>query len=472
MERSEESIANDISSLPGSIIDGILARLPLRDAVRTSVLSREWRYKWKSVPKLVFDFQVGSMYLRNSKMEDVVYQVLRHHRGPINKFSLSCRTSPDIDQWILLLTSSEVQDFTLSIFWGDKHGMPSHFYAFQNLKHLYLYKCIFRPPPEFKGFSKLATLDFQDVDYIPAIFEQFISQSPLLESLRLVGCTELDAFEIHGPSLRFFTFHGVFKTIRFKNSPVLAEVSLSVPIVQSPGVRSSAVFEYFHIPPMLKKLHLHPCVLEFLGAGGVQSRFADSFNCLKVLNLSMYLDRIKEVASALCLARSSPGLQMLRVSLYTGGFDQAVIDFIRAQETPDPYLHQLRRVVISLFSGSEPEIELLRYLLASAAGLEEMVIAPFSSSLLDDARLMNRLKQFPRASPAALVYVKGRELCIIFPFLERLVLFFLVFSTKWTAQARLKKGKEGEKMPQLDWVSRFCSLLFSIITEYKQANGR
>ncbi|KAL8545048.1 hypothetical protein ACS0TY_005305 [Phlomoides rotata] len=85
---------------------------------------------------------------------------------------------------------------------------------------------------------------------------------------------------------------------------------------------------------MLEKLHLHPRVLKFSGAGGVPNRFADSLNSLKVLNLSMYLYSMKEVAFAFCLARSSPNLQMLRV---TG-----------------------RSVKFANFSGSEPEVELLR----------------------------------------------------------------------------------------------------------------
>ncbi|KAL8527395.1 hypothetical protein ACS0TY_005309 [Phlomoides rotata] len=403
MERSCEKLnADAMSSLPGSILDNILARLSLREAVRTSILSKEWRYKWTSIPNLVFDFLSDHIFLRNDQLENVIYQVLHHHRGPINKFSLSCRTSPNIDQWVLLLSSYEVQDFTLRLL--DKHQMTSHFFAFQNLKHLNLYRCIFKPPPQLKGFSKLITLDFQEVDFVPAIFEQFISQSPLLERVRLICCTNWDAFEVQGPSLRVFTFYGVFKTICFKKSPVLAEVSLSTPVVDN-LIRSSTGFKYFQIPPMLEKLHLHPCVLEFSGAGGVPSRFADSLNSLKFLTLSMHLDSINEVASAFCLARSSPILQMLRVILRTDRIVEAVVEYIRTQETPDRYLHQLRRVEIADFSGSEPEIELLRYLLASGKGIEEMVITPCHTSLSDDARLMNRLMQLPRASPTALLFV-------------------------------------------------------------------
>ncbi|XP_015072361.1 F-box/FBD/LRR-repeat protein At1g13570-like [Solanum pennellii] len=44
-----------ISGLPINAIDDILTRLPLRDAVKTSILSRKWRYDWAKVTKLTLD---------------------------------------------------------------------------------------------------------------------------------------------------------------------------------------------------------------------------------------------------------------------------------------------------------------------------------------------------------------------------------------------------------------------------------
>nr|GFC27810.1 hypothetical protein [Tanacetum cinerariifolium] len=36
------------------IIEIILCFLPIQEAVRTSILSREWRYRWIKIPKLEF----------------------------------------------------------------------------------------------------------------------------------------------------------------------------------------------------------------------------------------------------------------------------------------------------------------------------------------------------------------------------------------------------------------------------------
>ncbi|KAI3434089.1 DYW_deaminase domain-containing protein [Psidium guajava] len=44
-----------ISALPEDVIHRIFSFLPLRDVVRTSVLSERWRSTWTSITDLVFD---------------------------------------------------------------------------------------------------------------------------------------------------------------------------------------------------------------------------------------------------------------------------------------------------------------------------------------------------------------------------------------------------------------------------------
>lgn len=44
-----------ISDVPCNVIDDILKHLHIQDLVRTSILSRNWRYMWISVPQLEFD---------------------------------------------------------------------------------------------------------------------------------------------------------------------------------------------------------------------------------------------------------------------------------------------------------------------------------------------------------------------------------------------------------------------------------
>src|SRR5690349_5021464 len=48
-----------ISNLPDSVVCHILSRLQTRDAVATSVLSRNWRYKWTSI----YDIDLDTLHL-------------------------------------------------------------------------------------------------------------------------------------------------------------------------------------------------------------------------------------------------------------------------------------------------------------------------------------------------------------------------------------------------------------------------
>ncbi|GKC98067.1 F-box/FBD/LRR-repeat protein-like protein [Tanacetum coccineum] len=101
-----------LSNLPSSIIESILCLVPIQEAGRTSILSREWRYRWTKIPNLVFiedTFQVSTVdgaessildqtheqrikrqtMDKKSKLIYAICQVLLIHDGPINEFTLS-----------------------------------------------------------------------------------------------------------------------------------------------------------------------------------------------------------------------------------------------------------------------------------------------------------------------------------------------------------------------------------------------
>ncbi|CAA2958251.1 F-box FBD LRR-repeat At1g13570-like [Olea europaea subsp. europaea] len=437
------SEADLISNLPCSIIENILGCLPLRDAVRTSILSREWRYKWITCPELVFDFWFDQMFLGNHKLEMIIYQILRLHQGPLLKFALQVpdfRSCPDVDQWIDHLPNNNIQDFTLHISRGDKYVLPSRLFAFQQLRNLKLYKCAFNPPPGFKGFSKLVNLDLQNVELDPVTFAKFVALCPNLESLRLMDCTGFECLEINASKLKFLEFHGVFKSVSFKNCSSLAEVKLSFSSMDfKTGNRFSFdLIKSLSCLPALEELHLQAYVLEvrycnyeytfeienslFLGLFslsvtkyslsthfqdltefGAPKKLPMALKTLKTLHLSdMYFEKIEEISCAICLIRSSPNLQKLKITAFTFDVVEAVAEFLRAQKISDGSMTQLKTVDMQLFSGIESEMEFVKYLLASATALEEMAISPHAGSVSDGGEsILNELKQFPRASPKA-----------------------------------------------------------------------
>ncbi|KAK1375078.1 hypothetical protein POM88_031271 [Heracleum sosnowskyi] len=77
-----------ISDMPQSLIDTILMKLPIRDAVRTSILSTKWRFQWATMTQLVFDENCVPAPFTPQKLTNFVMACLFLHDGPIHKFKL------------------------------------------------------------------------------------------------------------------------------------------------------------------------------------------------------------------------------------------------------------------------------------------------------------------------------------------------------------------------------------------------
>lgn len=402
-----------ISNMPDCIIETILGCLPLRDIVRTSILSREWRYRWLSCPEIVFDFWFDQMFLGGHKLEPLVYQILERHQKPL-KFALQVpdlRTCPDIDQWVHLLPSHTLQDLTLHVTKGENHKLTSHLLTFRNLKNLGLYNCAFDPPSGFKGFSKLLNLDLQNCTLSPQTFGGFVSSCPMVERLRLINCTSFEDLEISGPNMKNFDFHGVFRSISFKNCHVLANVKLffSSTDYRRDGFSFDLVKSLSRLPT-LEELQLQAYALEGLVEFGAPNKLPIALKKLRNLHLSdMYFEKIEETSCSICFIRSCPNLQRLKITAFTFDVVGSVAEFLRSQKGSESLIN-LKSVKMQLFSGIEPEMEFVKYLLASATSLEEMAIAPHAGSITDGGEsILNELKRYPRASPRAEIISSERK---------------------------------------------------------------
>lgn len=416
MEGSIRSEFDFISNLPNNIIDNILGCLSLRDIVRTSILSREWRYKWRSCPELIFDFWFDQMFLGEHKLEPLVHQILKLHKGPLLKLALQVpdlKSSPEIDQWVQMLPNNTLQDLTLHVSRGEIHKLTSHLFTFKQLRNLKLYNCVFDPAPGFNGFSKLVNLDLQNAALSCESFARFIASCPALERLRLIHCTSFDCLEITGPKLICFEFHGVFKSVSFVNCPVLKDVKLTFSSMDFKGGNrfSFDLINSLSCLPSLEELQLQAYALEDLIEHGAPNQLPISLKTLKNLHLSdMYFEKIEETSCAISLIRSCPTLQRLKITAFTLDVVDSVADFLRSQSTSGSLSH-LRTVKMQLFSGIEPEMEFVKYLLASAVALEEMEITPHAGRFSDGGEsILNELKQYPRASARAeIISADGKE---------------------------------------------------------------
>ncbi|GJT95361.1 F-box/FBD/LRR-repeat protein-like protein [Tanacetum coccineum] len=173
-----------LGNLPSSIIESILCLVPIQEAARTSILSREWRYRWTKIPNLVFEedtFQVSTVdgaessildqilkqpikrrtMDKKSKLIYAICQVLLIHDGPINEFTLSLclsRKHVKIDP-ILTYLSRKTRVKKLKNFFGwPDHSLPLSHYSFGYLTDLCLIRCRFHIPPTFNRVGSLTSL--------------------------------------------------------------------------------------------------------------------------------------------------------------------------------------------------------------------------------------------------------------------------------------------------------------------------
>lgn len=265
-----ESFPLDVlSNLPENVIDVILMCLPFRDAVRTSVLSNIWRYKWCRLPELSLDDTVwktkNNLIFRATEITKIIYHILIFHEGPITKFTLcvpKSRSCPMIDDLIYFLSKNGIQDLVLKLpFKGDSYELPPSFFKSLQLRNLTLQNCLILRPPTFKGFDRLISLELCEVSISSELLGSLISHCLLLENLVLhIAETYSNVIEINAPRLRSFYFAGSVRSLFLKNIPLLAKLLLACSKTDYLGAEKWDIvkfFEYFKSFSALEHLYVN-----------------------------------------------------------------------------------------------------------------------------------------------------------------------------------------------------------------------
>ncbi|KAM3200750.1 hypothetical protein P3L10_033112 [Capsicum annuum] len=155
-----------LSDLPRSILLYILSMLPNgKQVVRTSVLSRRWRFLWNSVP-LSLNFEFPNRGSIESTLDYVtsIHRELYYLRSceKIRKFRVLLyrydeRYAKDVDLWVHFATKvANVKDFEL-IMSGQIYEMPKFAYMNTYLRNLVLWGCQLNPSGSL-NWSSLVSL--------------------------------------------------------------------------------------------------------------------------------------------------------------------------------------------------------------------------------------------------------------------------------------------------------------------------
>ncbi|CAI0458701.1 unnamed protein product [Linum tenue] len=428
MKRVCESSADRITDLPADVIQRILVFLPIKDAAKTSILSRKWRHQWLSIPQLVFDngfAQLKSDFEARSKLIMLsVYRTLLVHDGPITKFELSVlglEFCDEIEHIVRYLSSKGVQDLKLSCSSPNPStgGYKIHTSLFSalNLKSLNLNSCVFTPPTWFVGFSKLTNLKLVDAALPDGFFVDFLPKCPMLECLEVIECSgHSDKLEIAAPFLKSFNLEAYFMEICFKHAPLLSVVALHLSEADTPDM-----VPLFASLPALQEFHVNYDFLRFLAHGDgettdssllkhVPARLPTTLHQLTVLHMTdLVFDNSEMERVFVCLIMSSPNLRSLTVQRfsieeYYQPANDEVSSIRRLLEAEDclACLQHLREFTILQSLGAQVEMDLVRFVLATAPLVRFIHIMPIHN--FDPKRekdFMRELMRYKRVSKEA-----------------------------------------------------------------------
>ncbi|KAJ0721408.1 putative F-box domain, leucine-rich repeat domain superfamily, F-box-like domain superfamily [Helianthus annuus] len=353
-----------ISDLPESIIETILAKLPITEAVRTSVLSSKWRYKWTTLTELKFDDNCVSNTRYRALAENSVVRFVNHflllHNGPINRFTLSSaclRGSAYVDQWLLLLSRKDVQELSFRL------GQGEWFKA-----HSSLFSC-----------KKLIGLELVRFCIAPDAVETLVSSCTLLESLTL-SYFEGAKLTIRAPNLKYLMLEGEFKDICLENTPMLVVIFVAMYMTEdiAEHFKQSSSCNFDKLlggVPSIQRLTGRSYFTKYMSLGIIIGDMQPIYQQLKVIELSQVgFEDEKEIMVILRLILSAPNLQVLQIrssSLATNALD---LDIWDKECLRDVTFKQLKVVKLTQISGLPHEMRFIEFLLGSSPVLEVMDI--------------------------------------------------------------------------------------------------
>ncbi|KAM0052522.1 putative F-box domain, FBD domain, leucine-rich repeat domain superfamily [Helianthus debilis subsp. tardiflorus] len=404
-----------ISNLPEDLIHPILVRMPVKDAVRTSVLSKKWRHRWTTMRRLDLRCEFSGKYAnigayQHTGLFRIVNHIMINHKGPILKFVLhmpeeiNFDSFQEVDQWMLILSRNNVRvlDFrNLHPF----YQIPSSVFSCRELRALLLSKCILKPPLEFPGFPKLRYIFLLKVNFGSNVGQTVINL-PHLKKLILHSCLNVNNFNIRAVKLRTLKVVNCLDAmlLRLLHSKRLSAVHICLgKSMQGLQVERYSLARMLRKLPKLVTLTLDGYFLKFLAAEKFPSSLPHAIKCLQELTFQRFsFGDLDQLQGVLCMLRNSPSLKVLRVTHMQMGPEadlELTSKYIESLDCLDQTLFMLKTVEITSLEGSRPELLFVKLLLDRSPHLESMIIRP--GAKVDVEKRLNIAKDvmlFPRAS--------------------------------------------------------------------------
>jgi hypothetical protein len=184
----------------------VISRLPLKDVVRTSILSKNWRIHWTLYPNLFFDgteevdTDQDSVRLKKSDFIETVDLIIQQHSGiEINKFGIRFRMWPEdfdyLDRWIGFAIASKAKVIDIDLIDStDLYESAYHFpldaldaQGSSFVQSMRLSEGCIKTHPNMRGFTKLRRLVLRFVE-ISGDLSDLLLKCPFLREFQIHHC--------------------------------------------------------------------------------------------------------------------------------------------------------------------------------------------------------------------------------------------------------------------------------------------
>ncbi|KAF5768848.1 putative F-box domain-containing protein [Helianthus annuus] len=364
---AQQLSSTTINTLPQTITENILCLLPIEEAARTSILSREWRYKWTTIPKLKFYW--STLYNRTTeenqhqthKLFNAIHQVLLMRQGPIHEFTFHSNKSChfyELDQIIFHLSRNHtVKKLTLAFDYMDSYKLPLCAFSLHQLTDLDLCYVNLDHQPIFSGFGSLRSLSLIKVKISTKAFLHLLSNCPSLKRFNLQGdigskdCTIIELFECL-PAIEHLTIWG--------NCAHLWLVLDSIPK---------------ELPTTL--IHL---------------------KCFRFNNICFVDDH--GLTFLAVLIKCSPNLEKIELEICIVDHNEICCGIL--EEYSDVRLEHLKELEIMCFSNLKHAMEFVKFILARSPKLKRVILYSFVEKD-EESDILTILSQAPHASQEEIV---------------------------------------------------------------------
>ncbi|KAJ3706065.1 hypothetical protein LUZ61_009770 [Rhynchospora tenuis] len=384
-----------LSNLPELVKVKILALLPLKEAVRTSVLSKCWRHTWFATPSLViYEDEIGFQTL--SEFIAFVDRLLSSHAHSMAKLKLVFRhrynnEKPDIkehlDKWINTFLEKHGHELVLDSGYYSTIEIPACLFALPDLEVLNL-KCFRLNVPKYiDGFEMVHTLKLDTVMLTGIEIERLVLSCPLLKYFFIrTDYLGLNDLAIRSPSLLELDIDADIKDL-YLETPKLVTLSASL-------ISTFVTYDYFDEPvyddeeeydfpskyennisrlmcclPQVENLDISYNFVRYLDGGVVPAQLPVSLNLTK-----MTIEFATEYSNvARCLLQSAPRLCYLHAKFHSDDLHvfPPWLRFWDDAGATDCQLNQLKTVILG--NGcyyAQCIVSFVKYILKSAPVLE------------------------------------------------------------------------------------------------------